>query len=528
MNYYKNHNELEGLLMVYYFICNDIKYYSKQTILKLKEKYKNQTENNVFLDKEYFKEGYKPKIEEIYIKGIALSPNNFVNIFEYFLKKLEIKYKHIDGYCKLLEQKMEDKRKLIYKRLKFKTMENYFSKNKSKSLTNLEEISNKPKNIINHSWNAVYVKGEWYFIDAFFGSGGIINEVPVPQPKFLKSKTKNIFNIFYFMPPPQYLIITHRPMEDYLQFLDKTITFSQFYYKKLINYGDFYMGVYLNDVELLSHKYPIIEIKKNDRLEIKIRQIGSVLEADLYSINLLNKVGEIKISYEDEKKIYIFEPSFPGLGEYIFRINSRPIISNDINYRPLFDYRIRVTIPLNYLYFEKYKFLKNNNENNKIKEKRNESLLLPKLNTSQSIIQPKIIPDYSKILPSKKNKIICYDNQDFYLIEPRTKILRKGIKFKFKIKIKGASNVSLLDGNHWTPLRKTEEDVYEGAKEIETDNVSICCLRNRNVYTEVIKFMIYKDRSILSKSVFPTVKKIKKNIIKSSSLKDKNILNKIS
>jgi hypothetical protein len=77
-------------------------------------------------------------------------------------------------------------------------------------------------------------------------------------------------------------------------------------------------------------------------------------------------------------------------------------------------------------------------------------------------------------------------------------------------------------------LRKTEEDVYEGAKEIETDNVSICCLRNRNVYTEVIKFMIYKDRSILSKSVFPTVKKIKKNIIKSSSLKDKNILNKIS
>ena len=528
MNYYKNHSELEGLLMVYYFICNDIKYYSKQTLLKMKEKSKNQTENNIFLDKEYFTEGRNPKPEDIIMKGIALSPNNFINVFEYFLKKLEIKFKHIDGYCKLLEERKEDTNKNFYKKIKFKTMENYYSKLKSKSSINLDEISNLPENVINHSWNAVYIKGEWYFIDTFFGSGGIINQVPNPQPKFLKNKPKNIFNIYYFMTPPQYLILTHRPIKDYLQFLDKTITYSQFYYKKLINYGDFYMGVYLNEVELLSHKYPFIEIKKNETLLIKLRQIGYLLEGDLYSINLLNKVGEVKVSYEEEEKIYIFEPIFPGIGEYIFRINSRPIISNDLDYKQLFDYRIRIRIPIKYLYFEKYKLSKNNNENNKIKEKRSDSLLLPKINASQIIIQPKIIQDYSKILPSKKNKIICYDNQDFHLIEPKTKILRKGIKFKFKIKIKGATNVSLLDGNHWTPLRKIEEDIYEGVKEIETDNVSICCLRNRNVYTEVIKFMIYKDRSILSKSVFPTVRKIKKTIIKPNTHKDKNSLNKIN
>lgn len=526
INYYKNHNELEGLLMLYYFICNDIKYYSNQTLSKMKEKYKNQTEDNVFLDKNYFAEGNNPKPEDIYMKGIALSPNNIINVFEYFLKKLEIKYKHIDGYCKLLEQKIEDNKKISFKKFKYKTMENYFSQSKSKSVSNLEEINNIPENVINHSWNAIYIKGEWYFVDTFFGSGGIIKEVPTPQPTFLKSKIKNIFNIYYFMTPPQYLINTHRPIEDYFQFLDKTLTFPQFFYKKLINYGDFYMGVYLNGVELLSHIYPTIEIKKNEHLEIKLRQRGYVLEGDLYSTNLLNKVGEVKLSYEDEQKIYTFEPLFPGVGEFIFRINSRPIIANDINYKSLFEYRIRVIIPKNYLYFEKYKLLKNNNEDNKIKEKRNETLLLPKLNASQVIIQPKIIQDYSKILPSKKNKIICYDNQDFHLIEPRTKILRKGIKFKFKIKIKGATNVSLLDGNHWTPLRKIEEDIYEGIKEIETDNVSICCLRNRNVYTEVIKFMIYKDRSILSKSVFPSVKKIKKNIIKSNSHKDKNIVKK--
>ena len=527
IKYYKSHNELEGLLMIYYFICTRIKYYSKETLRKMKEKNKNQTEDNVFLDKKYFEEGYKPKIEEVYSKGIALSPNNFIDIFEYFLKKLEIKYKHIDGYCKLLDQKNDNKKKLIAKNLKYKTMQNYFSKTKSKSTNYLEEITNLPEKITNHSWNAVYVKGEWYFIDIFFGSGGIIKEAPAPEPKIIKTKTKPIYNIFYFLTPPEYFINTHRPNEDYLQFLDKTITFPQFYYKKFNNYGDFYKGVFLYGVELLSHKYPNIEIKRNENLEIKLRQIGYIIEAELFNLDLLNKVGEIKITYEDEEKLYIFEPVFPGLGEYILRVNSRPIVSNEMVYTTLFDYKIKVTVPMNYLYFEKYKLLKNN-ENNKIKEKRNDSLLLPKLNTSQIIFQPKIIQDYSKILPSKTNKIICYDNQDFHLIEPRTKILRKGIKFKFKIKIKGAVNVSLLDGNHWTPLRRIEEDIYEGNKEIETDNVSICCLRNKNVYTEVMKFMIHKDRSILSKSVFPAVRHIKKNIIKSNTQKKMNILKKIN
>ena len=523
INYYKKNNELEGLLMVYYFICNGIKYYSKQVLEKMKEEYKEEPEDNIFLDKDYFSEKNNPSPEELYSKGIAISPNNLINFFEFFLKKLEIKYKHIDGYCKLIEQKKDNKNKLIEQKLKFKTMDNYFSKSRSRSASNLDVASDIPEDITNHSWDAVYIKGEWYFIDIFFGSGGIIKEKLIPQRSLFKLKPKKVFNIYYFMTPPQYLICTHRPNKDYLQFLDKTLTFSQFYSKKHVNYGDFYMGVFLNNVELLSHKYPIIEIKKNEKLEIKLRQKGNILEGDLYSSNLLNKVGEIKLSYDDENNIYTFEPSFPRLGEFVLRISSRPIVSTDIVYKPLFDYRIKVTVPLKYLYFEKYKLLKNN-DNNKIKEKRADSsmLLLPKLSTSQTIIQPKIIQDYSKVLPSKTNKIVCYDNQDFHLIEPKTKILRKGITFKFKIRIKGATNVSLLDGNHWTPLKRIEEDIYEGNKEIETDNVSICCLRNRNVYTEVIKFMIHKDRSILSKSVFSDIKKIKKNIFKYNTHKNRN------
>ena len=514
INFTKNHNELESVLLVYYFICNDIKYYSKESLDNLKEKYKNKSESSIFSDTHFFEEGYVPKPNELFLKGIALNPNFFSNIFEFFLRKMQIKYKHIEGYCKLMEINDENKKNL-QKKIKEK---NYYNKHiiqSSKSTSSLKDIQVLPELTINHIWNAVYMKGEWYFVDTFFGSGGFLKESPTPQVGKLKNK-KNFFNIYYFMTPAEYLISTHRPVEDRWQFLKKTLTFPQFFYKKLINFGEFYYGVTLYDIELLTHKYPYIEVNKNEKLEIKLRLNDYILEGELYTPNLLNKIGEIKVFFDDDNKIYTFEPQFPNIGEYILRITSRPIVTNELVYTPLFDYKIRVKNPDSYLYFDKYKLIKK--ENNKLKEKNNDNnnhIFLPKLNNNSNFrIQPRIINDYSKILPSKVNKVICYDDRNFHLIEPRTKILRKGIKFKFKIKIKGTSNVSLLDGNHWMPLKRTEEDIYEGIKEIETDNVSICCLRNKNVFTEVIKFMIHKDRSILSKSLFPKAKKLKRNLTK--------------
>ncbi len=520
MNYKKSHNDLESVLMVFYFICNDIKYYSKTALEKLKEKYKNKSEYIIFSDTQFFDENHTPKPQEVYMKGIALNPNYFSSILEFFLKKMQIKYKHIEGYCKLMEKNDENK-KNIQKKLKNKSFFNLKSQ-RSKSTTSIKDNSLLPENTINHTWNAVYVKGEWYFVDAFFGSGGFIKDVHTPQNSKSLTKEKNSFNIYYFMTPPEFLISTHRPIEDRWQFLEKTFIFEQFYYKKLINYGEFYHGIISNNVELITHKYPYIEINKNEKIVIKLKLIERILEGELYTTNLLNKIGEIKTLYDEETGIYSFEPVFQNAGDYILRINSRPIITGDLSYEPLFDYKIKVKNISSYLYFEKYKLSKK--EENK-KEKNNDTnLFLPKLNSSSNIrLQHRIINDYSKILPSKTNKIICYDDKNFYLMEPRTKILRKGIKFKFKIKIKGANNVHLLDGNHWIQLKRTEPDVYEGIKEIETDNVSICCIRNKNVFTEVIKFMIHKDRSILSKSFLPKVKKFKKNISKLNEEKISNL-----
>ena len=70
---------------------------------------------------------------------------------------------------------------------------------------------------------------------------------------------------------------------------------------------------------------------------------------------------------------------------------------------------------------------------------------------------------------------------------------------KFKLRIKGAHSVFLLDGNKWTFLKKVEENTFQGQKEIKTDNVSVCCLKNKNVFTEVFRFKT-KKKMFLSKS----------------------------
>ena len=521
MHYKKTHSDLESVLMLFYFICNDIKYYSEKALEKAREKYKNKIEYMIFSDSEFFKEGYNPKPQEVFMKGIALNPNHFSNVLEFFLKKMEIKFKHIEGYCKLMEINEENKQSL---QKKLKNKKSSLKSQRSKSTASLKDIQSLPENTVNHIWNAVYLKGEWYFVDAFLGSGGFIKDVPTPPNVKNQNKNKNPFNIYYFMTPPEFLISTHRPLEDRWQFLDKTLIFEQFYNRKLINYGEFYRCVVNNNIELISHKYPCIEINKNEKLEIKIRLVDHILEGELYTTNLLNKIGEIRTIFDEDSKIYYFEPIFPSVGDYVFRINARPIITGDLAYEPLLDYKIRVKNIKSYLYFEKYKL--NKKEENKMKEKNNDMIntFFPKLNNSSNIrLQHKIINDYSKILPSRTNKLICYDDKNFHLMEPRTKILRKGIKFKFKIRIKGANNVHLLDGNHWIPLKRTEEDVYEGIKEIETDNVSICCIRNKNVFTEVIKFMIHKDRSILSKSFLPQIKKNKRSSTKLNLGKMQNI-----
>ena len=532
INYRKNHSELESAMMAFYFVCHEIKYdsfyYKKNNNVNINN---NQNKKTSF----YIKNFQRPDL--IYRKGKALSLG-FTNLFEYILKRMEIKYKHLEGYCKLIPKnvklnpytnnlnqtinnntsnikiKINDNNAENNKKFKFHSPSNYNLSSSTKNLSNMIKSIKSTSNLfterkkdeelpINHCWNAIYIKGEWYFVDTLFGSGGILDEkvelLRNPNEKRISEDSDIFFNPFYFMPLPKYLIMTHRPTEDNWQFVDKIITYNQFVNKNYPDIAQFYRGVYQYSVELLTHDYPIIDITSKQNLVIKLRLKKSVLQSDLYDITGKNKIGDIKYSFIEKKNIFIFEPIFPCNGDYIIKVNCRSLTSTDLVYWPLIDYIIRVHDVKSFSHFDKYK-KKNLNINKNFIEKK-DILTLPKLTNknTQDIYQPKIINDYNNFFPSKVNKKICYDNDGFFLIEPKLTYLKKGSSIKFKVRIKGASVVAVLDGNHWFHLKKTEKETYEGERIIKSDNVSICCLRGRNIFTEVYRFKPIKEKSVDSK-----------------------------
>ena len=535
----KKNTQLEGIMMVYYYICHQINY--DYGFLDRKENYKmSQSIENV----------YK------YKRGLALG---FTNLFEFLMKKLEVKCKHIEGYCKILPDRIkylsyannnnEDKdnnnnninTSKNFNNLSIVNTKDNFNKNpnnnsivftmynnssilnskflgaKTLTKTNLYDLedANDLSNYINHCWNAFYFKGEWYFVDTVLGSvsfdkeklkknmSQIMSDIEPNNAYNNNEENKSYanFNLFYFMTPPEYLINSHLPGNDSWQMTKKFCTLKQFLSKKLIDYDRFYKGLYKYDIELLTHQNPFIQINIKESLVIKIKVFSFLIEAHLYDSTGMHKISEIKYFSDSKNGIFSLEPTFPRTGEYLIKINIRAINSTDLVYNPLFDYLVRVKNDISFNHFEKYKKMELAlNERDKIED----NLLLPKIQgmhqsnkfslskSSINYTQGRIITDYNKIFPSRSNKVICYDNEGFVLIEPKTIYLKKGTNTIFKIKIKGAHSAFLLDGNKWTNLKKVEDNIFEGQKEIKSDNVSICCLKNKNVFTEVFRFKIKK------------------------------------
>jgi hypothetical protein len=376
------------------------------------------------------------------------------------------------------------------------------------------ETENDLTNYVNHCWNAIFYKGEWYFVDTVLGSCNFSKSKVKSDSEMDSSNnsSNNIlymseedtnFNPFFFMTSPEHMINSHLPGNDSWQMIPKFCTLKQFLSKRTIDYAKFFKGLYRYDVELLTHQSPFIQANLKEQLVIQLKLFSYLVEAHLYDSTGHHKISEVRFSTDRKSGIISIEPIFPKPGEYILKMNIRAINSTDLIYKPFLDYVILVGNNLSFNHFEKYKKLKSGTERDKI----DDGLFLPKIHGSNlslnkkgnTISQGRIITDYNKIFPSKNNKVICYDSEGFVLIEPKTIYIRKGMVTKFKLRIKGAHSVFLLDGNKWTFLKKVEENTFQGQKEIKTDNVSVCCLKNKNVFTEVFRFKT-KKKMFLSKS----------------------------
>jgi len=75
---------------------------------------------------------------------------------------------------------------------------------------------------LNHSWNAVYVDGDWQLIDSHWGTRFLQSESNVAENLVYE------FDDFYFLTVPEQLAYTHRPQDSVWQLLSEPQTAAQF------------------------------------------------------------------------------------------------------------------------------------------------------------------------------------------------------------------------------------------------------------------------------------------------------------
>ena len=313
----RNHSIIEkSYALIFYYLCSNIQY----DVNKINEK-----ENNI---ERVFRSGYANSLQ-------------FCKLFEAMCRKHSLKTIRIEGFCKTMESP------------------NY------KKGTDVTKV--------NHYWNCININNNWYFCDVTLGSGTI-------KPKSEKSNFNDNFNPYYFLTPADYLIITHRPLNDLWQMTEKTVPANEFSNKGDINMGDFYKQVYEHQVDLISHKTPIIKCT-NKKLELKLGIRSSSVQAFLYYSNFKTKSTEIKTEYDKKTNIVSIEHTFNANGEYWLEILYREEHSDDIEYLPLIKYKIiannsdekflqnlkmkkKIKLNENFLYdlkFKKTKLFKNKN-----------------------------------------------------------------------------------------------------------------------------------------------------------------------
>ena len=248
LNYSKKHDIIDSILLSYYFICHEIKY---------DYEFKERDED--------FKTSQKP--ENVYENGLALSLG-FTNIFEAILKKLDVKFKHIEGYCKFLPKDNNYSNSSNSSRKNknnISTSLTMYNNSTTSSVLNNSKFLNKNNDndvetesiydYINHCWNSFYYKGEWYLVDTLLGSGSFeINDRIKGQNTFKPRDPNENFNIFYILSWPNYLKYSHFPAEDNWQLTNKIWTFKQFLNKFNLDYPKFYFGIIKYNVELISLK----------------------------------------------------------------------------------------------------------------------------------------------------------------------------------------------------------------------------------------------------------------------------------
>lgn len=314
-----------------------------------------------------------------------------------------------------------------------------------------------------------------YFIDPLLSIGEICD-----NGEFVKE-----LKPFYFLTPPLFFLENHLPDEEKYQFQSRTIKVKEFTRRNTIFTENFYNNIFKYNITLQNRTSP--EFDCND----SVTNINFIVDnMDIFLEFYLNgkklpeenaKVTENKISTN-----FMVSLTFPSNGEYkliILGKQQHPITEEK---NILLTYKINVKIT---------NILSNEEPKKKIIKRKivipNYRILSPQNQKNQ---KDKIDKKISKCASDfgEKIKKKCFDNINAHVYEPKSKILRIGQEARFRVRVRNAKNVVVLDGRKWNFLKKKEDDIFEGIIAIKCENVVICALRNNNLYTEVFEFLAIK------------------------------------
>ena len=478
-SYYGPKGDIETFAMIFYYICHEIAYDVNGN---------DNGHNNT----------YHQSAEAVFRNGVALA-EGFCNLFEHFCNAKRLRIRRLYGNCLLMPKHSS------HGSTNTVNTNNYSSliSNKRHQIRLHMKLTPTHSDSVNHVWNAIFFKNEWYPCDVVLGAGGAIEKHP--------HDTVSHFNPYYFLTPPEFMIMSHRPKDDEWQLTRKTCTEAQFTSKRFIDYGKFYQQVYEHDMTLLTHDHPIITHPSPLKpLVIKLQVQNIVLQCELYASNGKDKIQEVKYDFTADDHVFTLEPQFPASNAvYVIRVLGRSSMSTDLIYYHLLDYRVRVGAVNQFTHFDKYKAkvfqeqqqqTRNASSNNRMSLTMMDGKFRKK--KEFDCMGTRTITDYNKVFPSRTARRVCFDNEGAYVYEPRSAVLKQGSEVNFRVRVKGAIAVAVLDGRKWTYLRKVEDNIYEGRATImSSDNVSLCSLKACNVYTEVFRFkvrnMLRERRSLM-------------------------------
>ena len=292
------------------------------------------------------------------------------------------------------------------------------------------------------------------------------------------------FKPYYFLTPPEYFIENHIPDQEKYQFTNKIIKVREFTKKGQTITEEFYNGIYKYNFKLQNYPKPEINCKDS---EIVIKFIVDSMELEVECISNGRKLPEDKafISNNNYRNRYEITIIFPNNGEYKLNVIGKQT-GSALDKQLLFSFKINVKIT---------NIIKH--EENKKKEVRKKVITHLRMGSPQyqrkkigSTLERQLTKCSSDFDEKIKKK--CFDNDAAHLYEPKTKILKIGQDTKFKVRVRGAKNVAVLDGRKWNYLRRKEDDIFEGNVVIENESVVLCAMRNKNIYTEVFEFLAIK------------------------------------